>query len=256
MPGSNGLALWVFAGAAFQCHRAAGPECACGGFSLKNGRLALDHIKLGRTRPLQARHGLEQAAGVGVGRTLEQLSDRCHLHDLAAVHHHGAVGNARHYAQIVGDVHDRHAQLVSQFAHQLQDLCLDGHVQRGGGLVGNQHLGVAGQGDGNHHALAHAPGKLVRIVLEAALGIGDAHQLQQLLGALAGSRLVHVHMLAQRLHDLVAHAEHRVQRGHGILKDEADLGTANGAQLRRCAAQQVQAFKLNRVRANQGRRAG
>ena len=46
---------------------------------------------------------------------------------------------------------------------QLQDLRLHHHVERGGGLVGQQHLGVAGQGHRDRRALAHAAGELVRV---------------------------------------------------------------------------------------------
>ena len=54
------------------------------------------------------------------------------------------------------------AELLFQVHHQLQDLGLDGHVERGGRLIGNQH-GVAGQRHGDHGALAHAAGELVGI---------------------------------------------------------------------------------------------
>ena len=68
--------------------------------------------------------------------------------------------------------------------HQFQDLRLDRDVQRGGRLVGDDQLGLAGQRDGDHDALAHAAGKLVRILLQPARRIGDADQAQQLDRAL------------------------------------------------------------------------
>jgi hypothetical protein len=45
---------------------------------------------------------------------------------------------------------------------------------------------VAAEGDGDHHALAHAAGELVRIVLDAAGCLGDTDQLQELDRALDG----------------------------------------------------------------------
>ena len=39
------------------------------------------------------------------------------------------------------DVDNGHAQLLLQVTDELQDLCLNGHVQSGGGLVGDQQLG-------------------------------------------------------------------------------------------------------------------
>ena len=60
-------------------------------------------------------------------------------------------------------------RLLLQLAHQIEDLRLDGDVERGGRLVGDQELGIAGERHRDHHALAHAAGELVRIVVEALL---------------------------------------------------------------------------------------
>jgi hypothetical protein len=47
--------------------------------------------------------------------------------------------------------------MLSQLCQQLEDLSLDGDVERGGWLVRNQELRITSQRHGNHHALAHAP---------------------------------------------------------------------------------------------------
>ena len=60
---------------------------------------------------------------------------------------------------------------------QLQDLGLDGHVERGRRLVGDQQVGVARERHRDHHALAHAARELVRVVVHApppALGMPTA----------------------------------------------------------------------------------
>ena len=55
----------------------------------------------------------------------------------------------------------------------VEDLRLDGDVERGGRLVGDQHLRIAGQRHGDHGALAHAAGQLMRIfAAPAAAGSG------------------------------------------------------------------------------------
>ncbi len=56
---------------------------------------------------------------------------------------------------------------------------LDGDVERGGRLVGDQHLGLAADGDGADHALLHAAAHLVRILADALLGRGDLHAAQR-----------------------------------------------------------------------------
>ena len=61
-----------------------------------------------------------------------------------------------------------------QVAHQVEDLRLDGHVERGGGLVGDQQLGVAGQRHRDHRALPHAAGELVRVVVDPLGRLRDA----------------------------------------------------------------------------------
>ena len=71
---------------------------------------------------------------------------------------------------------------------QVEDLGLDRHVERGRRLVGDQQLRVAGERDGDHHALAHAAGELVRVVVEAPCGVRDADLLEQLDRALAARR--------------------------------------------------------------------
>ena len=72
--------------------------------------------------------------------------------------------------------------LLLEVAHQVQDLGLDGHVQRGRGLVGDEQLRLAGERHGDHHALRHAARHLVRVGLDAPVRVGDAdhaHQLQR-----------------------------------------------------------------------------
>ena len=72
------------------------------------------------------------------------------------------------------------AELALHVAQQVEDLRLHRHVQRRRRLVGNDERRPAGQRDGDHHALPHAARQLVRVVVDALLGIGDAHRAQQL----------------------------------------------------------------------------
>ena len=78
------------------------------------------------------------------------------LDDPAGVHHRHLVGHLGDHAEIVRDQDDRHAGLLLQVAQQVEDLRLHGDVERGGRLVGDQQVGLAGQRHGDHHALAHA----------------------------------------------------------------------------------------------------
>ena len=129
------------------------------------------------------------------------------------------------------------SKLVAQFADQAEDLELHRHVQRRRRLVRDQDLGPAGQRDGDHHALPHAARQLVRIGVELQTRIGDADHLQQFLrprprGA-AGGAVVH----PDRLADLLADLQHRVERRHRLLEDHRDAAkTAFDPQVWRQAA--------------------
>ena len=81
-----------------------------------------------------------------------------------------------HHAEVVGDEHHRHVAVALLVGEQVEDLRLHGDVERGGGLVGEEQLGAARQGDGDGDALAHAAGELVRVLRDAPLGIGDARR--------------------------------------------------------------------------------
>ena len=61
---------------------------------------------------------------------------------------------------------------------QVEHLSLDGDVERGRGLVGDQQLGVASKGHGDHDPLAHATRQRVRVVVQAPAGVGDTDQIE------------------------------------------------------------------------------
>ena len=84
-------------------------------------------------------HRVQQALGVGVLRVGENLGHRAGLDDVARVHHRDPVGLLGDQRQVVGDQHDGHVVLGAQVAQQRHDLRLHGDVERGGGLVGDQH---------------------------------------------------------------------------------------------------------------------
>ena len=56
----------------------------------------------------------------------------------------------------------------------VEDLRLRRHVERRRRLVGDQQVGIVDQRHRDHHALAHAAGELVRVVVDPALGARDA----------------------------------------------------------------------------------
>lgn len=63
--------------------------------------------------------------------------------------------------------------LISEGAEKGEDLGLDGDVEGGCGLVGDQELGAVDEGHGDDEALPLAAGELVRIVAKAGFGGGE-----------------------------------------------------------------------------------
>jgi hypothetical protein len=104
----------------------------------------------------------------------------------------------------------------------IDDLRLCRHVERGGGLVRDEHLRIAGQADGHDDALSHPAGELVRVVVEALRRRGDADLGEQLHGPLPGVLLREREVVAHPLRQLAADGVHGIERGHGILEDETD----------------------------------
>ncbi len=210
--------------------RAARREGAAAAELVRSGHKAWD---LGEARGAGAERGhrCHQRARVGMARPVEQVEHRRFLDLLAGVHHDHPVAALGDDAEVVGDHDHAHAELALQALDQVEDLRLDGDVEGGGRLVGDQQLGLARQRQGDHHALAHAAGELMRILDGATLGLGDLHQLQHLDHAPhrrgAAEALVQLHALG----DLPADAQHRVERGHRLLEDHRDAVAADPAHL-------------------------
>src|SRR6218665_77136 len=96
---------------------------------------------------------------------------------------------------------------------------------------GGEKWGVGGEGQRNHHPLAHAAGELVRVMVDALRGCRDAGVLQQPDRTLAGLGGRYRQVGQNGFTQLAAHRVQRVQRGQRVLKDGADAAPANVAQL-------------------------
>ena len=204
---------------------AAGAETAAAGRVQGAGHVALQHDALGRARRFGVRHrnGGDQAAGVGVDAVGDELKAVGQFHQLAQVHDADAVGDMLDHAQVMGDEQVGQAHLGLQVLEHVDDLRLDGNVQRRDRLVADDELGVHGQGAGDAHALPLPARELVRVAV-GVLAV-EAHALQQADDAVAavlvvGGQLVDVDAFAHDVPD--GHAG--VQAGVRVL--EHDLHAA------------------------------
>ena len=93
----------------------------------------------------QLRQGAQQCPGVGMAGIVEHFLAGTQFHNLAAVQNGNTVSNIGNNTQVMGDKYDGVVEFLLQVLQQLQDLCLNGNVQRSGGFVTDQNLGLAGK---------------------------------------------------------------------------------------------------------------
>ena len=142
---------------------------------------------------------------------------------MAVLHHGHAIGELAHQVQVVGDQQHRHPGLALQIVEQAQDLRAQRHVQRRGGLIGQQQARPARQGHGDHRALALAARELVRKAVGAAARVGNAGGGQGFDRRVPGLPAAEGLLEFQHLGHLVAHREERVQGRHRLLEDHGDV---------------------------------
>ena len=167
---------------------------------------------------VQARAASNQRLGVGIFRIVKNGVHIPRFPHLAVAHDNHLVRDFTHQPEIVADEQHAHTVLLLQLGNQVGHLALYRHVQRSRGLIGNQKLGLASNGNGDHHALLLSPGEFVGVGFETLFGVGDTHLSHQLQGPIPGLPRVHSHVNTQDLSDLLTHREHRVERAHRLLE--------------------------------------
>src|SRR3954453_14742938 len=176
---------------------------------------------------LNLRDGDHQAERVRERRSGEDVIDGARLDDLAGVHDRDAVVDLVDHADVVGDEDQPHPGVPLQVLKQVHDLGLHGDVERRRRLVGGQDARVERQRPGDHDALAHAAGELVRVVVHPLRSSWDPDAVHQLDGALLGLLAAGAPVHPEHLADLEADAVDRVQGGQRVLEDHRDAGAAD-----------------------------
>ena len=134
------------------------------------------------------------------------------LDDLALMHDGDGVGDLGRDAQVVRDKEHGEVEPLLDLGEELQNLRLDGDVQRGDGLVGDEQLGFECERACDANALALAAGELVRIALGGARV--QLNELEKRFHALAGGiarMALCQHSLGDDVADAMAGIERRVR---------------------------------------------
>jgi hypothetical protein len=174
-----------------------------------------------------------------VGGVFDHLLHRPQFGQPSGIHHRDPVGGFGDHPHIVGDQHHRQAPVAAQPLEQRHDLGLDRDVERGGRFVGDHQIGFGAQRQRDHHPLAHPAREFVRIAADPVAGGGDADLFERRDRPFAGLGGGDVKVFEDRLAQLVADPQQRVERGQRVLKDHADAPAPDPAQ--RLARQGVDA---------------
>ena len=170
----------------------------------------------------------QESFGVWVTRSAQNVRDGAFFHDASRIHDYDAIGDLRDNSKIVRDEKHRELQFAAQFCEEFDDLFLNGDVESGSGLVGDQHARTGRERHGDHHALAQAARKLMRILACAAGGISERGAFDGGEGAAAdfvcaSARLVDANCFL----DLRSDAQDGIECGHRLLKNHGDFAAAN-----------------------------
>ena len=107
------------------------------------------------------------------------------FHQLAVLHDGDLVRQILDYAEIVGDEEIGDPEFLLQLLQQIEDLGLDGDIERRGRLIGDDQLGLYRQRTRDRQTLSLPAGKFVRIAGEGVAPQADFFQQRcDALGAL------------------------------------------------------------------------
>ena len=166
----------------------------------------------------EPRQGADESPGIGMRRGCKHRRRVTGLYNVAGVHDGNGIADFRNHSQVVGNEEHRRFQFPAGFFNKVENLGLHRHVQGGGGFIGNEELGMAGQGNGYHHPLPHAAGKLVGIAGNHVVPVPYMHRFQHGQGFLPGIASGHFFMGPDDVHHLGAYGKDGIQAGHGFLK--------------------------------------
>ncbi|MNL08402.1 hypothetical protein D3C87_1291200 [compost metagenome] len=194
------------------------------------GRQAGFHVEYRKARrPLpvahraELRHRRKQRPRIGMLAALEYIPGWSGLDLIAPEHHNGAVGDLRHDAHIMSNEEDRHALLFLKQFDQIENLALNGDVERGRRFIGDQQFRPGSERHCDHHALAHATGKLMRILVKATGRVGNTNLFEK-PDRLRPCLLLRKALVPDEdLGNLAADREDGIERRHRLLKYHRDV---------------------------------
>ena len=196
-------------------------EAAAHGNVIGIGGFALQGSLFDRFDVFKGGHSLEQGFGVGMQGLQVEVVGVANFEDLAQVHDDDLAADVPDDAQVVGDEQHGEVQVLLKLMQQIDDLCLDGNIQRGDRFVGDKEFRVDGEGPGDDRALTLSARKGDRLAFH---GIGRKSNTLQKRGSVVFSLISRADVVdLDDLFDHAADGQPRVEGGIGVLKDHLHL---------------------------------
>src|SRR5262249_41733503 len=215
--------VWQGLAASFDGQRATRMEHAAGRRIHRARHLTLDSPVLAPflDRRIGDRHGLEQCPRVRMQRIAVQLITVGELDHLAKVHDRDTMAQVTDNAEIMGNEEVGEVELVAEIFEEIDDLCLDGHVERRDCLVANNKFGPQRERTCNTDALALSTAHFVGVA--AGKLFRQAADVQQLMDTPFLRPPVRLDVMhADRFADDLANPHARVERAVRVLEDDLD----------------------------------
>ena len=201
---------------------------------LRVRRLAGNGMKF-RPFHLQGGDRIAQSPRIGMFRVVKQIVGPRALHDPACIHDHDPIAKAGDNAKIMADQYHRHPQLTLHLLNQLQNLRLNGHVQRRGRFVGNKKVRLGDEGHCDHDPLPHASGEFVRVHFQAMFRLGNTGFIQHGQRAIRGGGARDLFMD----HQWLPNAQEWIERRHRVLENHGNSPAPNAVKFAAGTRQQI-----------------
>ena len=150
----------------------------------------------------------------------EELVGAGLLDPFPLVEHGDLIAPAAGHGQVVADQQQGAASFLAEFPQFGHHLARHGHIQAGGGFIGDHQIGLEGHGQGNGQPLTHAPAEFMGVAAVARWA--DPHPLQELGGPALNALVAPARAMGlEGVGQVVTNGEQGVEPGHGVLEHQA-----------------------------------
>jgi len=131
---------------------------------VRNG--ARDRVQ-GLPFPCPARQGCQKSHSVGMAGITKDLVHGADFCEDTGIHDMDPVRNFGYHAQVMGDIQKGHMPFFLELSEEMEYLVLNGDIEGCRRFIGNNEVGLARKGHGDHDTLPLPPAEVVGIIAHA-----------------------------------------------------------------------------------------